>query len=389
MKNNTNDPWAQQKWLPGVLNQDQMQSIIDCKLFNVPYPKNARQEMGTSGIDLHISNEGYKLVNGTIKPSSKKSYKKLLSDRDFVEKLTLNKEGYYELLSSESYLFKIKEYFEASALVRSNIHAQATAKSTIGRLDVIARLIVDGVGEYETMYPSRVITGEMYIEITPITFNIKVKDGDSLSQIRFFYGSFDDAEIKGNFYKNILHMDSAEKEDRTLSVDISPDGKINASAFVAKNVVGKKDYFFQISGKELYEPELFWDKVTSSKHDYAESIKIEKDKFYILRSKESICLPPGVAVYCRAMDETIGELRIHYAGFVHPFFGYNRDDGKPGTPLIFEIRGHNVQVNLTENEILARLIFYRMSLNADKPNKPDKYDKQVLQLSKIFKEWKE
>jgi hypothetical protein len=109
MKNNTNDPWAQQKWLPGVLNQDQMQSIIDCKLFNVPYPKNARQEMGTSGIDLHISNEGYKLVNGTIKPSSKKSYKKLLSDRDFVEKLTLNKEGYYELLSSESYLFKIKE----------------------------------------------------------------------------------------------------------------------------------------------------------------------------------------------------------------------------------------------------------------------------------------
>lgn len=29
----------------------------------------------------------------------------------------------------------------------------------------------------------------------------------------------------------------------------------------------------------------------------------------------------GVAVYCRPSDETIGEMRIHYAGFVHPGFG--------------------------------------------------------------------
>jgi dCTP deaminase len=102
-----------------------------------------------------------------------------------------------------------------------------------------------------------------------------------------------------------------------------------------------------------------------------------------------ISLPDGVAVYCRAIDEAIGEMRIHYAGFVHPFFGSGREDGKPGTPLIFEVRGHDVDVSLKDGEKMARLIFYRMSRPCIKKKKKDSYTEQTLKLSAIFAAWPE
>jgi dCTP deaminase len=126
-------------------------------------------------------------------------------------------------------------------------------------------------------------------------------------------------------------------------------------------------------------------------------VQITKESFYILRSKELIALPSGVAVYCRAIDETLGEMRIHYAGFVHPFFGRDRSDDKIGTPLIFEVRGHDVGVLLKDGEKLAKLTFYRMAedcqkepaatLAAVKKDTSD-YGEQTLELSKFFGKWK-
>ena len=91
------------------------------------------------------------------------------------------------------------------------------------------------------------------------------------------------------------------------------------------------------------DPRDYW---TLVKSDDAGRLEIQANKFYILRSKEIISLPEGIAIYCRAIDETIGEMRIHYAGFVHPRFGTNRSDKKEGTPLIFEVRGHRLMLAL-------------------------------------------
>ena len=81
-------------------------------------------------------------------------------------------------------------------------------------------------------------------------------------------------------------------------------------------------------------------------------------------------------------------MRIHYAGFAHPFFGRQRSDGTIGTPLIFEVRGHQVNVSLADGEKMANLIFYRMSQDcAEELSPSDKYDNQTLQLSKFFADW--
>ena len=130
----------------------------------------------------------------------------------------------------------------------------------------------------------------------------------------------------------------------------------------------------------------YWDRVQSEEHEGVARLRISRDRFHILKSKELIAMHPVICIYCRANDETVGEMRIHYAGFVHPFFGYARKDGHAGTPLIFEVRGHSVNVNLCDGEKLCRVLFYRMSTPPKRPKKQT-YGTQLLSLSKFFDDW--
>lgn len=172
-------------------------------------------------------------------------------------------------------------------------------------------------------------------------------------------------------------------------------GGIKVAAFSAIGVKGGNEDYIPVWGKEHSDSVKYWKCISSEYIKDENRFTIEPNEFYILRSKERISLPKGVAVYCKAMDETLGEMRIHYAGFAHPFFGMDRDDDKEGTPLIFEVRGHNVKVNLTDGEKLARLVFYRMSEDCVEPPKQNKmeeqkiYNNQELTLSKFFTRWQE
>jgi dCTP deaminase len=191
-------------------------------------------------------------------------------------------------------------------------------------------------------------------------------------------------------------------DDETLSVDLSGTEIFEKDRSVYKdNIAAFKGKVKQDHPIDLWkheeaarpDPNDYWECLEGNKK---KRLLVEKDHFYILRSKQRLCLPEGIAVYCRAIDEAIGEMRIHYAGFAHPFFGKNRKDGKEGTPLIFEVRGHNIDVNLIDDERLARLMFYRMSKDCKKPDtegcKKDEgegdYNEQELQLSKFFRPWK-
>ena len=225
-----------------------------------------------------------------------------------------------------------------------------------------------------------------------MTFKVRVKVGTSLSQLRLFQGKPEDSEVRGtDLYGAVLLGGGRDQPDGFLRVDVSPI-RVNAkpvAAFCAKpenqnpvNLWVDKDK----NGKPLNRPDptTYWDFAESQNGRF----RVRQPNFYILRSKERMMLGRGVCVYCRAIDETIGEMRIHYAGFVHPYFGYPAEaEQKPGTPLIFEVRGHDVDVLLNDNEPLARLQFYRMS--QDCPETPDRamlspYNDQTLRLSQFF-----
>ncbi len=380
-------PWDD--WIPGVLSKKQMTALV-----REEYIKGASLDaIDYSSIDLHLSEEAYELTHGSVKPFGEDRYLHKVKSAGLVESLKREANGTFVLDPMRTYLFKTQESLYAGALKESPIHGQATAKSSVGRVDVLARLIVDGMDSYEGFTPegAGTGTGEMFLEITPITFQIIVKPGIAVSQLRFFCGRPEDVEVRGTAAYHALLKDTTS-EDGTLSVDLSPVscGGAKAAAFRAD---GKKDHKPVPLWRSDTPPDPcdYWKLEEADEH---QRLQIEGDRFYILRSKEKIAVPKGIAVYCKAIDETIGEIRIHYAGFVHPFFGRDRSDDKTGTPLIFEVRGHAIDVNLRDGEKLAKLTFYRMSEDAEKDKggeekAPDPYNDQQLQLSKFFGKWPE
>lgn len=387
-------PWKEQKWLPGVLNYQQLESLKKCGLITNAFSK---IDSDASAIDLHLTNRGFEMRRGSIKPFNK-NYSQIITDSSYAKPLKIGKDSIFHLKKGHCYVFEVREKLHVSIVKDSPFYGQATAKSSVGRVDVIARLIVDGMDEYETFIPSKIRTGEMYLEITPITFDVKVKENISISQLRFCNGHFDSSTIRDEkFIRSVLNLDSDSQNTGTLSVDlsnfnISQLSHEMAAAYCAK---GGAKIPIELWADKKYAKKKFWEPIVSTEQQNIKNIVIKKNNFYILRSMERISLPQGICIYARAMDETLGEMRIHYAGFVHPLFGTGRTDEKIGTPLIFEVRGHNVNVLLTHGEILARLIFYRMSQvakkreqkkgNRKKSIKSGDYNEQELKLSKFFK----
>jgi len=326
------------------------------------------------------------MLQGSVKPASNEPYSVTLRNTTLAEIVKFGEDDVLTLDRQNTYVFKLAErlYPELSNI---GIYGQATAKSSVGRVDVLARLIVDGMDQYESFSAESLKSrsGDMYLEVTPYTFRVNVKIGKSLSQLRLFYGEPKSVEVSGKAICCTVFKGSTAS-DASLSVDLENTTiyGAQAAAFCAvKNSNDEPIDLWSEKGKVQADPRKYWELV---KADRKGRLTIKNDRFYILRSKEKIRVPEGIAIYCRASDETIGEMRIHYAGFVHPWFGV-RDDEEKGTPLIFEVRGHQVDVSLRHGERLANLTLYRMSENAGSDKSP--YGKQTLKLSSFFSEWPE
>ena len=54
---------------------------------------------------------------------------------------------------------------------------------------------------------------------------------------------------------------------------------------------------------------------------------LDPDEFYILASKEAVRVSPNQAAEMLAYDTSIGEFRVHYAGFFDPGFGHADAEG--------------------------------------------------------------
>jgi dCTP deaminase len=388
-------PWDE--WVPGVLNKRQMEELLDGGF--VTYT-GSRPKLDHSSMDVSLANEAYVMRKGAVKPSmTQPAYEWFITkELKLADKLAPLGDGSYELERNKTYVFRLQEKLGAKLRNGEVIYGQATAKSSVGRVDVLARLIVEGMQTYESFDPPGLQrgSGAMFLEITPITFNVNVRPDTSLSQLRFFYGRPDDVVIKGKeLFKTIFHDTQHKDESLTVNLSDATIGDPGASkrkgvAFRSKSDVAPSVPLWTVANKPKPNPSDYWD-IESA--DEFKRLYIEPDIFYILRSKEKLTVPKGVAIYCRATDETIGEMRIHYAGFVHPYFGLYREDGNKGTPLIFEVRGHQVPVSLADEEKMANLIFYRMSedcpkLTAEEEKEEAKgYSSQELKLSKFFTDW--
>ncbi len=361
-------------------------------------------DIDPSAINLKLAKKAWRMKRGAVKPFGD-NYEFFLTTSDYAEEIKFDEPLY--LQTGTSYVFKLKLEFSAEFRKAKCFHGHATGRSSVGRVDVLTRLIVDGMDEYEGFNADRLendASGKLFLEVTPITFAVCVKPDTALSQLRLFFGTPESCLISGaDILSSTLRVDdNSALRDATLSLSLAPEQHDGISAFCAKieqRTTDEKDVIHRQpvplwkneNASEKPKPSDYWTRTKASKgfkhRDWF--LEIQRSYFYILKSHEKLCLPAGVAVYCKPSDETIGEMRIHYAGFVHPWFGLNRADGKEGTPLIFEVRGHDLPIVLGHKEKMARLEYYRMSKDPERPSDKEKspYENQSLQLSTFFQEW--
>jgi dCTP deaminase len=267
-----------------------------------------------------------------------------------------------------------------------DISGKANPKSTTGRLDVFVRLITDDGVEFERVPPG--YKGRLYAEIVSRTFTVAVRAGMRLNQLRFVRGNpvSSDSRIRRlDEEENLTYMDEESpvkaSVDRGLRITVNLEGASPDEVIAYK--ARKHAPAIELDRINYYAPEEFWE---ARKHG-SNRLILEPGDFYILASKERVRVPPEFAAEMVPFDPSVGEFRIHYAGFFDPGFGYGSSDIK-GTRAVLEVRAHEVPFLIEHEQFVGRLTY--MPLLA-KPEKiyglqiGSSYQQQALTLSKQFR----
>jgi dCTP deaminase len=266
------------------------------------------------------------------------------------------------------------------------ISASANPKSTTGRLDIFTRLITDYGIEFEAVREG--YSGPLYVEIVSRTFTIFVAEGTKLNQLRFIRGKpspFDGPTAVLHESEVLVYTDDEIPakahidEGVRISVSLQGDSTSDTVAYRARKNAPAVD----LSKLNYYPIDEFWDTVRQPKN---KAIILDPGDFYILASKERVRVPADFAAEMVAFDPSMGEFRIHYAGFFDPGFGYGAGDIH-GTRAVLEVRAHEVPFLIEDGQIVCRLLYTPMVSRPDTiygMGIGSNYQRQGLALSKQF-----
>ncbi len=361
----------------GTLPSQTIQELIRIGRISAP-SEIAEDQIQPASIDLRLGPVAYR-VRASFLPGQHSTVEKKIAELQ-IEEMDLTKPTVFDKGS----VFIVPLLEEVS--LPADILAKANPKSTTGRLDIFTRLISDYGAEFD--WVRKGYTGKLYAEVVSRTFTVTVCVGTKLNQLRF---------IRGNPpYTDNMLMELDEKEtlvfedednpvqaniDRGLriSVDLRGNGDTEIVAHKAKKHAPAID----LSKKNFYEESEFWEPIRAT----AGGIVLDPGDFYLLASREKVRVPPTLAAELVPYDPSIGELRVHYAGFFDPGFGYGLSD-IPGTKAVLEVRAHEVPVLIEDRQIIGRLLYSRMMGRPDKVygiSIGSSYQKQGAMLSKQFK----
>ncbi len=268
----------------------------------------------------------------------------------------------------------------------AEIAGTANPKSTTGRLDIFTRLIPDYAEEFEEV--KKGYKGQLYLEVSPRTFSVRVHKGLSLNQLRLRRGDPppSDAALEALDQAEGLVFTGDKQEAATIrrglwvSIDLEGvDGDL--IGYRAKHHTPLID----LAKIGHYDPAEYWEPI---RRDASRTLILNPGEFYILVSKQKVRVPAGYAAEMVPYDPSVGEFRIHYAGFFDPGFGYGANGEIPGTRAVLEVRSHEVPFLVEDGQVVGRLIYERLT---EPPSRlycsgiGSNYQLQGLALSKQFK----
>jgi dCTP deaminase len=333
-----------------------------------------------SSLDLRLGNVAYR-VRTSFLPGPDRTVAEKLADLS-LHSLDLRSGAVLE--KNCVYIVPLQEHLA----LRYRTSATANPKSSIGRINVFARVITDKGTEFDSIKSN--YAGPLYAELSPRSFSILVRNGSRLVQLRVRRGR----PTSSNAALRRLHEE--------VGFNIVPPGApirrelIEGGLAVTVDVIGtRRNGFVGYKAKKNtpvididqinhYNVREFWEPVFTRR---GEGIILDPDDFYILASRESVAVPTDQAAEMLAYDTLVGEFRVHYAGFFDPGFGMAETAGT-GSRAVLEVRSHEVPFLIEHGQIVGRLVYERLIARPDKLYGGaigSYYQRQGLALSKHFK----
>ena len=354
----------------GVLADHQITAMVTSGAIAATSPI-LNDQIQPASLDLRLSDIAYR-VRASFLPGKGRSVTDRL-DELTMHRITLT--GGAVLEKGCVYVVPLMERITLPA----GMTAAASAKSSIGRLDLMTRVITDNGTEFDRVQDG--YDGPLYAEIVPQSFSVVAKPGQLLNQIIFRQGKtfLDDDELRAvHAISPIVTGDPIISDGLGFSVDLKPQSG-DLVGYRAKRHTGVVD----LSKLAHYNPADYWEEVRTDQG----RIILDPGAFYILVSREAICIPPDYAAEMAPYLAMVGEFRVHYAGFFDPGFGWDGAGGE-GSRGVLEVRCHEAPFVLEHGQVVGRLVYERMAQRPTALYGTDiksNYQGQGLKLSKHFK----
>jgi len=294
----------------GILPDWQLREVIGRGAIRAGLPI-ADVQVQPASLDLRLGPLAYR-VRASFLPSGRASVRHKLDELKTHE-VDLTQPGVLE--RGCVYVAPLLEELALPA----DLAGKANPKSTIGRLDIFTRLICDDGGEFDRVPPG--YHGALYAEIVPRTFSILARQGSRLNQLRLVRGTLPPpAEVQVADLRRAGEGAGPAAEAQAaggqwISVDLQGLHGSRVIGYRARRYAPLVD----LERVEAYDPTDFWDAIEPPRRG---QLILDPDEFYILASRERIRVPRELAAEMVGYDPSVGEFRIHYAGFFDPGFGY-------------------------------------------------------------------
>jgi dCTP deaminase len=375
-------PRAEVGGKPGLLPSQQILALRDRKKVDAPSGIDAEQIQPAS-VDLRLGRKAYR-VRSSFLPGKAHT---VLEQLDDLKQHEFSLDGGAVLEHGCVYVVKLQETLD----LPPSISALANPKSSTGRIDVFTRLITDHSEAFDWVEAK--YSGELFAEIFPRTFSIKVETGTKLNQLRFLRRS----GSQDRYWRPELGDARLRKLDKKTPLVDGTVGKavirnglnvgVDLQGVGSKGLVGYRALKFADVldvEKRGHNKRDFWEPIYASKDG---RLVLHPNEFYILASNERIQVPPEYAAEMIPIDPMMGEFRAHYAGFFDPGFGW-AEEGGGGSKAVLEVRTLEIPFVLEHGQTIARLVYEDL---AERPAKvygqsiASHYQGQGLKLSKHFK----
>lgn len=360
----------------GILVSQELRDLVATGAIRALYPVRPGQ-IQPSSLDLRLGARVW-MLQCSFLPGSVGVERRL--GRLAMDEMRLDADRPTVLRHDAVYLAEVEEVLE----LPEGVHGRANPKSSTGRLDVFVRLLTEQ-GQAFDMVPAG-YRGKLYLEITPQSFHVAVRRGDSLGQLRLARGRprlGNDELVRLQETDPVVSWSDGRPapvtDDELPGIQMSVDLHEGDGGIVGYTALRHRPPI-DLARRDL-DRARYWTPITADRQ--SDGHVLEPEQFYIFATRERLRIPPHLCAELVPYDATKGELRTHYAGFIDSGFGV--DTSGRGARLVLEIRTHDVPFLLEHGQPLFRIELLRNSAVPDRLyGAESNYQMQGLKLAKQF-----